>query len=157
MKILFENAKERISYKSLLLNMILKAPIILFAILLNSLLTWSLPKPDSVIIFLIVYCTLIIVSFFIYNYRTHLTALSLDQDKKQLIAKHIKPAKKSSETIINLKDVKISEIKHMPFSSLSFFNYFLISDKQSIVKISTAGHGNKEINLKKIHTELSNL
>ncbi|WP_141677700.1 hypothetical protein [Tenacibaculum soleae] len=58
---------------------------------------------------------------------------------------------------MNFKEIKISNIKYLPASWFSLENYFWISDSHSKIKISTAGHENKEININEIHAELNNI
>ncbi|WP_143032779.1 hypothetical protein [Tenacibaculum sp. MAR_2010_89] len=83
--------------------------------------------------------------------------ISLDNENGKIIINHIRPSIKGTETVMNFKEIRISNIRHMPVSWFSLENYFWISDNYSKIKISTAGHKNKEININKIYSELNNI
>ncbi|CAM1341941.1 hypothetical protein [Tenacibaculum amylolyticum] len=92
-----------------------------------------------------------------YNNKTHLESIVLNLDENKLIIKQVRLLKSSTKIVMNLDEITISEIKHPPFSSFSFFNHFTVKDQQSKINISTAGHGNKEINLDEIHKRLNQI
>lgn len=158
MKTLFENYITKIDLNRLIKDIFIGAPIsaLIFSLFI-SILTWTKPNTNRVLIFILIFAILKLFKTLKHNYRNHLEKISLDYENGKIIINHIKPSIKKTETIMELKEVKVSEIKFMPISWFSYENYFWISDKNSKIRISTAGHEKREINLNKIHSELNNL
>ncbi|MCF2874772.1 MULTISPECIES: hypothetical protein [unclassified Tenacibaculum] len=158
MKILFENKRNKITFKTIIRNLFIKIPIlILITSLFKSLLSWEKPEISEILLLFLIFNIIVLIQTLIHNYKNHLESITLDYEENKLILKYIKLSKNSTETVIKLNQIKVSEIKHMPISWFSFTNYFWVSDIKSKIKISTAGHGNKEIELDEIHKELSNI
>ena len=158
MKTIFENYITKIGLNRLMKEIFINAPISAFIfIFFTSILTWTKPDMKRILIFIAVFVILKLFRILIYNYRNHLEKISLDYENGKLIINHIRPSTKKTETIMDLEEIKVSKIKYIPISWFSFENYFFISGKNSKIKISTAGHENRELNLNEIHFELSNI
>lgn len=158
MKILFENKRNKITFKTIIRNLFIKIPIlVLITSLFKSLLSWTKPEISEILIFFLIFNIIVLIQTLIHNYKNHLESITLDYEENKLILKYVKLSKNSTETVIKLNQIKVSEIKHMPISWVSFTNYFWVSDMKSKIKISTAGHGIKEIELDEIHTELNTI
>ncbi|CAL2095718.1 conserved protein of unknown function [Tenacibaculum sp. 190524A02b] len=158
MKTLFENSITKIGMNRLMKDLFINAPVsALIFISFISIVTWTKPNINWILIFILVFVLLKLFRTLIHNYRNHLEKISIDYENEKIIINHIRPSTKKTKTVMNLKEIKISEIKHVPISWFSFENYFWISDQYSKIKISTAGHEKREINLNDIYSELSNM
>ncbi|WP_299157584.1 hypothetical protein [uncultured Tenacibaculum sp.] len=158
MKTLFENKKNKIKYNRLLKSMLISVPIsaLIFSFF-KSFLSWTKPEIKEILIFILILGILKLGEALIHNYRNHLESITLDYENEKIMFSHVVLSKENTKTTMELKEIKISEIKHVPVSWFSFINYFWISDEKSKIKISTAGHENKDIILNKIHSELKNI
>ncbi|OCK42394.1 hypothetical protein BA195_13980 [Tenacibaculum soleae] len=158
MKILFENYITKIDTNRLIKHIFINAIIsaLIFSLFI-SILTWTKPNINRILIFILIFVILKLFQSLKHNYRNHLERISLDNENGKIIINHIRPSKKRTETVMNFKEIKISNIKYLPASWFSLENYFWISDSHSKIKISTAGHENKEININEIHAELNNI
>ncbi|WP_157662541.1 hypothetical protein [Winogradskyella sp. PC-19] len=139
-------------------DIFINAPIsaLIFSLFI-SILTWTKPNINQILIFILVFAILKSFKTLKHNYRNHLERILLDYENGKIIINQIRPSIKKTETIINYKEIRISEIRHIPISWFSFENYFWISDKYSKIKISTASNENREININEIYSELKNL
>lgn len=158
MKTLFENKKNKIDFNKLLKDILIKAPIsgLIFSIF-KFIMTWTKPTINEILIFILILSILKLIKFLIHNYRNHLESISIDFEKEKIIFNHVRPSKKRTLTVMNLEEIKVSKIKYLPISWFSFVNYLWVSDEKSEIKISTAGHKNKEINLVEIHSKLKKI
>ncbi|SNR14727.1 hypothetical protein [Tenacibaculum jejuense] len=158
MKTLFENHIIKIDTNRLIKDIFINATIsaLIFSLFI-SILTWTKPNINKVLIFILVFVIIRLLKSLKHNYRNHLERISLDNENGKIIINHIKPSIKQTETIMSFKEIRVSKIKHMPFSWFSLENYFWISDNYSKIKISTCGHENREININEIHSELNNI
>lgn len=158
MKILFENKKKTITLKSIMWSVFIKVPIYctLF-LLLFSLFTWSKPNLNEIIKSFFILAIIYVYRLTLFIFKSHLESITLNHKEKKLIIRRLKAFKSPTKTVFKLNEFKISEIKYFPFKSFAFYNYFIIEDKYSKVKLSTSGHKNKEINLQDIYKELHTL
>lgn len=158
MKTLFENYIAKIDTNRLMKDIFINAIIsaLIFSLFI-SFLTWTKPNINEILIFILIFVILKLFQFLKHNYRNHLERISLDNENGKIIINHIRPSIKKTETVMNFKEIRISNIRHMPVSWFSLENYFWIYDNYSKIKISTVGHENKEININEIHSELNNI
>ena len=158
MKTLFENKKNKIDFNKLLKDILSNAPIsVLIFSILKFIITWTKPTINEILIFILIFAIFKLIKFLIHHYRNHLESISIDFENEKIIFNHVKPSKNKTLTVMNLEEIKVSKIKHIPISWFSFVNYLWISDEKSEIKISTAGHENKKINLVGIHSKLKKI
>ena len=158
MKTLFENYITKIDTNRILKDIFINAIIsaVIFSLLI-SILTWTKPNINRVLIFILIFAILKLFQSLKHNYRNHLERIFIDYENGKIIINHIRPSIKKTETVMNFKELKVSNIRYMPVPWFSLENYFWLSDNYSKIKISTAGHESKEININELHSELNNI
>ncbi len=152
MIVLFINKKESNTFKEIIRDIIITVPIAVFLFsFFKSLITWSKPELHEIINYLIIFEVGIILKIAFQIFKNHLESIVFNSDENKLIITQIKPLKTTTKTIFKLDQLEISEIKHFPFSSFAISNYFILKNTHAKIKISTAGHEKKEIDLHEIH------
>ncbi len=157
-KVLFENKRKTISLKTLIYDLALYGP--LSALLINlfeSLLTLSKPKLHEIIFYTLIINICFIVYKLFHFFKIHVERIELNYNTKTVSVQQVRFINSSIKKEVQLEKAIISDIRHFPFMSFSFFNYFKIKDQQSCIKISTAGHGKKEIDLDEIYSEIKDI
>lgn len=156
MELVFENENKAPTYRDIKETILVNIPLLAIkSYLLYSLLLWTKPELIGFIKCLLLLETMYCVKL-IFGLKTkHIRSIHIDTDKEALIITHYNFFDPSIETIFKGNTIKISEVRHMPVSSFSFYNFYTIQDHQSKVKIRSSAFKDEGSDFENIYTKLN--